>query len=306
MDPLEQEVPTTVPVDGSPEGTGSQATEPSAQAPEQPQPTGSTPVEGAEQSHSSQPSERPRASEFYKIRSLEKQIREMKDAMGRLGSTPQPTQKTSDTGAPPLNKEQMLKEYFEDPTGWTEKMLSRQLAELKKELLDKELPEVVNRQRQSEELKRTEQESLELLFPKDHSSPDEKLEDRVRRNPAKAKRLYEIMVENKLDVLSQTNPLSAAKITKMLYESELSTQKKPNPAAPKKGQMFSTATGTPPNGVGNTTPNLGALNQEMAKIERALENDGSLRYDDTFMAKRQTLKDARDKALRELAGGRGQ
>jgi hypothetical protein len=292
----ETQVVTTPPVEGSPEGTGSQAAVPTSQEAGQSQETGQAQVESREQSTSSQPSERPQASGFYQARKLEKQIRQLTEEISRLKQ--QPKQTTSEV-KPPSAEDQMA-EYFKNPVEFTKKQMQEMREVIRKELLEKELPEFIGRSESERENKRKEQEALELLFPKDSSKPNETLEERVRRDKVRTERIQQIIDEHGLNAL---DPKKGASLALMLYNQEVTARKPaPNPALPKKSQMGSTATGTPANGVGgNKTMTLQEIKAKNTQLDAALENDPSLKYSEKFIAEKAAVRLALTQRAEELS-----
>lgn len=286
----EETIVTTPSAEGSSAETGSQVAEPSLQEPAQSQSTDAPTVEGAEQSRSSPSPERPKASEFYEIRNLKKQVRQLSEQLSKMGSIGKP-EPSKPSGEPVADKDALYAEYFKDPIGFQERLLEKKI---------KALEDKYEKQASEIETQRAEQEALEILFPKDQSRPNEKLEDRIRRDIERGDAFKRIIEENGLGAL---HPVKQAKLAMVIYKDEQAAKKAPvNPAVPKKGQMASTATGTPVSGVGGLKAmNLNEVKAENKKMEEMLDHDPELRYDEKFVAKREALKSELHKRFAELS-----
>ncbi len=300
----DENVVTAQLVEGSPEGTGSQATEPAPQGSDQPQNTSQPQVEGTEQSTSRQAPARPKVSDFYEsrreVKELRSEIQQMNEQIRKMGlQQPAPTPKTAD--AAPTD-EQLLQEYFKNPIAFRKRELEQFWEELKKELREKEFPQLIEKRESERTYERNVQEALELLFPKNSSQPNEELADRIARDPGRAEKVKAVIKENKLDLID--DPKIQANIALKILSQEAKPVVKVNPAVPKKSQMGSTVTGTPANGVGGMkNMTLQEIRAQQKAQADALENNPSLRYDEKFIATQTQIHDALVKRASELTAG---
>lgn len=139
-----------------------------------------------------------------------------------------------------------------------------------------------------EETSRKHQEALEKLFPKTSPDSKETLEERIKKDPERAIRVKQLLIDSGLNELSKTNPDAAIKYA--LWE--LGEGPKPtNPTILKKALMGGVGTGNPGMGGKNAT-NEQDLRAENKKLSDQLDANPSLRQDVKFMERRaQVLTD---------------
>lgn len=131
----------------------------------------------------------------------------------------------------------------------------------------------------AEETSRKHQEALEKLFPKTSPESKESLEERINRDPERAMRIKELLIDSGLNELSKINPDKAVKYVLM----ELGEQTKPNPTVLKKNLMGGSGAGS---GGGSKASTTDSLLSEKNKINAQLDVNPALRFDEKFMARR--------------------
>ena len=304
---MEQTQVATLPAAGETEAKPvTQTTEQTSQGAVQPENVGTTSVGSSEQAASSKPSDRPKPSDFYftrkreqnRISNLESQIRQLNETIQKFGST---QAKPSEPVAP--SEDQMLDQYLKDPIGFQRKMMQDELARVRAEIREKDFPGLLENYRSVSEKERNELEALEMLFPKDNSNPNDPLEARMLKNAERTDRIKEILSKPSLAKLSVSDPKEAAELALLLYDKEVAARKQPvNPAAPKKAHLASTVTGNPSGHQGGAKKmTLEEIRAEDAKLNQMLENDSNLRHDDTFIAKKQAIKEQLLNRAKELS-----
>jgi hypothetical protein len=279
--------PATPVVESVPATPDSQVSEPAAQAVEPKQETTQLEVDKLEQPTSSPVAERAKPSDFYYVREKQKkldaQLREANQILAQLKKASQSSQQTSSAPTAPPSKDEMLKEFLSDPIGYQEKLL----AKARQEILERELPQILQRTESKRSYERNKQEGLELLFPKE--SPDSKasLEERVNSNPERTKRIMEIYEEYNLALLD--NPKKEAAVALQLLNAEkAATPAQPKPAIPKKGQLASTATGNISSG-GKKTMTMQEITASYARLKQELSDNPGLRNDPQYQQRRAAL-----------------
>lgn len=287
--------------------TPTQATVQTPQGAEQPQVTEHTQVGGNEnQTPSSKTSDRPKPSEYYfarkreqgRISNLEKQIANLTEIIQKSGS-----QQTKPSEAVTPSNDELLKQYLNDPIGFQQKMMQTELQRLRAEIREKDFPGLLENYRSVSEKERNELEALEMLFPKDNSNPNDPLEARMLKNAERTDRIKEILSRPSLAKLSVSDPKEAAELALLLYDKEVAARKQPvNPAAPKKAHLASTVTGNPSGHQGGAKKmTLEEIRAEDSKLNQMLDNDPNLRHDDTFIAKKQAIKEQLLNRAKELS-----
>lgn len=269
----------------------------------QPQETVSSPVETGQQPTSSSPTPRLKPSEHYEIRKLRNQLREQGEILRQLSSKNEEPKKS--VVEPVKSAKEMEDMYWKDPLNWAlerEKQLKSEF-ELSLKSLKDELPKYIESTKKAEAFKRQEQEALELLFPQDKTSPSESFEDRMTKDPIRLERINSIIVENKLSDYLDKNPKEASNIILNLYANKYpDTRLNINPSAPKKAQMVSTATSTPVQKGEKRAMTLDEIQKGLAELDRIVENDSKMRFDDSYIARKNTLKSELVKRYQELSG----
>lgn len=294
---MENDTLTAPPVEGSGEGTPSQATETTEQSGAQPQSTGVTEVDANVQSASSEASERPKASDFYRSRKEVQALRNMvQDLQKQIQAQAKP--QTSDV-VPPPKDDFNIDEFWKDPKSYQERREQVIREQIRREILEKDVPHILTQREQQISSQKREQEALELMFPVDSAKPGQSLEDRIKTNPERSQRIIEILQSKKLDILGQTAPKEAAELALMIYEREMSKNVQPrNPAAPKKGQLVSTATGVQTMG-GIKKMNYGEIKTKIDEMNRKMSENPEIRFDDKFVSERALLKEQLSKLAKE-------
>ena len=244
-------------------------------------------------------------SDFYRerqrVKRLESEISSMKEMLKSFQNQPASAVETK-----PKESSVNEKLYWENPIQYQkefEAKIRKEIGEtLRKEILEKDLPQFINETEQKKTLEREGREALELLLPTDKNSPNASLEERLNRHAARVERLNEIIRENGLEVLWDKSPKKATQLALRLFEVEtqaaMSAQR--NPAAPtSKGQMASTATGSP-NGGGVKVMTLNELKGKIEQQDKKLNENPDLRFEPQFQAERQSIKNELSKRFKEL------
>lgn len=142
------------------------------------------------------------------------------------------------------------------------------------------------------ESERKNQEALEKLFPKTSPDSKESLQERIAKDPERAMRIKEFLVESGLNEFSKINPDLAVEIAL----EKLGEKPKPNPTVLKKALMGSNGSGNP--GVGsNKGSNEADLLAEKNKLNTQLELNPSLRGDPKFIEQRTRVLEALEKLV---------
>src|SRR3990167_6016879 len=186
-----EEIIATLPVESVPAETGSQVSVPSVQTPEQRQETGQRQVETIEQPTPS-PVPMRKASDFYAERQrYRKRVESLEATLASMQKTFESIQnKTVETVPEKSIPQYDADEYFRDPVAFQlklqkqiEEKLQKKYEEQKKEILEKDFPEYIQRQEIEKEHLRKGQEALELIFPKGDSNKS--LTERILENTQK-------------------------------------------------------------------------------------------------------------------------
>lgn len=287
---------TTPPVEGVPEGTGSQGSEAAEQSAQQNQETGTAQVESPEQQASSKDEAR-KPSDYYRerdkyrrrVETLESTVNELRQMLSKP--------KTAAPSAPQVPEWLNLEQFWKDPTS----ILLRLKQEAKEEAIkeyESKFPEKIKEFEATKEHERNEQEALELLFPKTSPNSKETLSQRVAKDKARMEKIMEIMDTHKLDEFSKTHPIEAARLVVSLYEQEKAKARPANPNVLPKKLVGGAATGSPSTG-GKTMATLNEVRVEREKLEKELENNPDLRYDPTFKQRWDSVKSQYSKLSQE-------
>jgi len=293
---MADEQTTAPPVEGVTGTTpASQTTVPEAQAPAQPLETGQPKVDGVEQPASS-PQEEPRQpSDFYKsrersrrrIESLEDTIDSMQKQMATLTQPPPPVPQPFDNTR-----------FMENPEETLMQREVRLKEEIRKEIIEQELPRIQNEQNQE----RRKQEALELIFPKESFDSRVTLKDRANKNPEKLEAIQEILEAEGLNEMSIKNPVQAANIAIELYNgrNKKTVERVQNPAAIDK-KLMGNQTAVPQNtGGAIKVPTLTEVRAERESLEKEVEANPSLRQDPAWLERREKSKQNFVQLAREL------
>lgn len=137
------------------------------------------------------------------------------------------------------------------------------------------------------EVNRKHQEALEKLFPKTSPDSKESLQERISKDPERAMRIKEFLIESGLNEFSKINPDMAVEIALQ----RLGDPRKANPTVLKKTLMGGSGTGNP--GMGDKRSiSESDLRSENKKLSDQLSSNPSLRQDVKFMERRaQILSD---------------
>jgi len=318
---MEEPITTAPSVEGSPEGTGSQVADSSVQgetqADNQVQETDKPQVEGSGQQTSSEGAGRPKTSDFFHKREREKrrffeienQVKQLREQLQSLGSKQQ-------APAPPKPEEKLdydtFSKQFWDTKSSPDKFMFEYLQKMEKkiqenydnrikEFKEKDLMESLTQLERNKEFQREQQESLEVLFPKDEKNPNLTLEQRIEMSQDKLAKLDEIEKREGLTGMFERNPKQAVNLLMKLYNYEMANNKNPN--APKKSQMGSIVTGTPigrSGGKGSMT--LNEIMAEKSKLDRALDENPKIRFEPKFKEQRAKIIEMFEQREKELSG----
>ena len=294
---------TPQPGAGSGVETPPQATEPSttptgvAVEPQQP---GAGKVEPVNQTPTTPTPTRQKVSEFYqqrdKQRRLEAEVKILKDALTKLSEQPKPTVEAK----PEKTREEILNDFYKDPLGYHEKAVSelkKEIAQLKQDILDKELPAFMDKRKSADESKQKEEAALEILFPKGNSNLG--IDERIEANQERAKGIMEIFKRFGLNAASSENPIAVAEAVLKLYDIENKSATPNNPNVPRKAQMASTAAGVPGGGQGGAkVENIPELRAESEKLKLQIGANPELRLDEKFMERYHYINTAMGRAVK--------
>lgn len=254
---------TTIPDQGSPEGTGSQPTEPISQETAQPELTGQRQVETMESQPTSQPQKR-EVSNFYrdrqKIRNLENLVKEMNSKIQQLSN---PQQKPIEAKPVPTEAD-----FYKDPLG-TMTQVMKDLARQETESIKKSFAE---EQTQAQKAKAS-QEVEKMILAKSKEFNDPNFFDN----------LAEIVDNYGLSHWAEKDPVAATKAAINLYSEKKGNGIQRTPLVATKAAMASTASGTPPTA---QTPSIA----DAQKLFDELQKDPSLANDEGFMKRWNTIK----------------
>ena len=297
---MEEPNPTQVASQQVVEGSGVLNTPPqeTAENPQGNQPPQETPpaqVENGAQPASSTEGARPLApSEHFEIRKLRNQMREsMAQMERRQNEFLQSLQKAAASPAPQrptLDTDKLLTDpaYLDSYLAERDKRLKD---EWKTEVLEKELPQTMDKYENKKNIERQEQEALELIFPKSPANQQESFEERRDKDPFKRDAIFQIFQQYNLDNIP---PKNAAALALKLYETDYKPKLR-SPNAPSKAQMASTATGNPIGGVQPLNPQ--DINRELADMNYKAGTNPALMNDANFRKRWDSLTEQANKIL---------
>ena len=289
-----EEVITAPPTEGSPAETGLQPTAPISQEPAQPEKQGEVQVENPEsQATSKQPErQRPPVSFYAKQRREQEERRVLKETVQKLNEKIDQFQKQSSVvpAKPEISKEEQFQRFWKEGPDYIERLLKEQQERYEQRLKDFEengVPKILESRESMRSKEMQKQEAWDVLFPK--SSPDsrETMQERVQKDPQRAQRLEEIIREQGLDDVAESDPLKVARIATRIYALENPSSPARNPLAPKKSQMASTSSGTPPGGGKMNTAN--GIVEKYQQMRERLNGDPSLLQNEQFKNEWDTL-----------------
>lgn len=267
-------------VEGVSEGTESQGSAPASQDVAQNQSTVEPQVESVQPQATRQDAGRPRASDFYKIRQLEKMYRDLNDKYTQL------SQVKTESPAPAKESPVDPKDFYEKPVDWLLKREKQLREEITKDIFEKRFPELLDKsltQRdQAQGFKKQSQEALELMFPKTSPTSNEPLEARMWKDESKAQRMVQLLRDTGLDKLSESEPVKAANLALELYAIRYPAEKPRSQNAIKKTQMGSTATGSPIGG-GQKMPTIQELQTKQEELMKKMSDKPEVRFDENFL-----------------------
>lgn len=292
--PTEEAVTTQPPESVSTPNVEPQAPAPSSQEPAQAQEGGSGQVETSQQQPSSQEPARPRPSDYYNSRKMERtireqsnQIRQMAEMIQQIVNQQKPA--VSDSGQP--SKQIDPNEFWNDPIAFQQRREAQLREEIRKELLS-EIPKTYEQIQSQERQTRNEQEALELIFPKSADSPNgESWRERALKDPQKMEMIEHILSENGLNEFSKTHPIEAARIAVRIYNDELKAikQKTQNPNQIPKALVGGKPSGNPTIG-GTKMTTLKEVKAEIVRMEEELDKNPNLRHDPAFKQRQTAVK----------------
>lgn len=134
------------------------------------------------------------------------------------------------------------------------------------------------------ETERKHQEALEKLFPKTSPDSNETLQQRIAKDPERARRIKDFLIESGLNEFSKVNPELAVEIALQ----KMGEKPKANPTILKKGLMGGNGTGNPGMGEKRSVGEQD-LRAENKKINDQLDANPALRFDEKFMERRRQV-----------------
>lgn len=308
MDPLKDQEITTPSAEGTPAEPGAQETVPGAQVPEQPQDAGQIAVDNPGQPTSSEPpAARPKSSEFYLLRQMKKNNAELLQRISRLEQ-----ERATPPAAPAKNEfdqEALERLKIEDPFKYMD-LREKQIEEKfnqRLEMIKQELPANIQQLEARKEFIKKEQEALEKLFPKDPGNTEnEEISERLARDPERARRIQNIIVDYGLAAALQTNPDRAANGIMEIYERKYprTPQGAPaNPAAPSKQQLGSIAGGRATDSTQNPKKSLADVQSELNKLgEVAAKEPWRIAGDPEYQKKKVALESQYNALFKVMSG----
>lgn len=278
---MDTEILTAPAVEGNTGETVSPEAQPDAQAPAEPQETAPVQVENGSNQPQVPDATRRKPSDYYRERQT---IRELKQEVEALRKWRE-EQATLSTKNQPVAPE--VPDF--DPQHFSPEHKRILLAREKalRDAYDAKFAQYEQRftslqeNKQQAEVERKHQEALEKLFPKTSPESNETLQQRIAKDPERAQRIKEFLLESGLNEFSKVNPELAVEIALQ----KLGEKTRPNPTILKKGLMGGNGTGNPAMGEKRSTSEQDLIS-EKNKINSQLEANPSLRYDQKFMERR--------------------
>lgn len=279
---------TTQPAEGVPGQTpGSQVPPSTPQGSTTEQTAGPTEVDSQAQRDTSKEGARP--SDFYRDRKMGKRMTSIENAILDI----QEGLKTIRQPSVPSQPQQQpfdSDKFLTDPEAILREREAKVREDTRRELLEKDVPELLKQQEQVSKAERQKQEALELLFPKSSPSAIESLEQRVRKNPERTAEIELILEESGLEEYAKINPKHAAQLTLQELDKRIAARRPQNPNVINKGLMGGTGTGGQVPG-GKTMPTLAELQAQRRALDAELEKNSFLMNDPEFQKKRALIKE---------------
>ena len=291
------EVLTTTTVEGSAPESAPQEAVPvpsETQGTEQSQTTVQTQVESPESKATSHPPERPKPpTSFYaKQRREKEEMRRLMETVNKMSEELKTlkTKPSDEKAKPELSDEEEEREFWaKGPKYHKQKIaeLEEKFEQKLKELREKGIKEVLSESKSEEVKERNRQEAMDMLFPK--SSPDSKetMDERINRDPKRKEAIDQIGQKFGLAEMLREDPVGAASIALEMYRLMNPTEPPRSALAPKKSQMSSNSSGTPPGGSKMNTPN--DLKAKFEQMQERLSNDPALFQNEAFKNEWETL-----------------
>lgn len=280
--PEDIEVATQPEAGGSPNGE-SQAQSIEGQPSETQQNPGQAQVEGTESQAPSQVAGGgQKASQFYQQRNRDKQtIRELQRQIEEIKSLVQQQKPSATQSQPKAPTQDRNKEFWDsllvDPRGSLEQLI--------KEVASQEVPKIAKSVYAEGSLERQWQDAEKLITSNEaYKRSGQEFIDAIKD------------IRDRYEIHRWVNdePLRATQLAIDIYHQEHKVQQQPqaqtrpvNPNAPKKGQMVSTATGSPAMTGG---PNKDALLAELRNMQKQLVDNIELRNDPKFKERLEAIK----------------
>ena len=214
---------------------------------------------------------------------MERRQNEFLQSLQKAAASPAPQRPTLDT-------DKLLTDpaYLDSYLAERDKRLKD---EWKTEVLEKELPQTMDKYENKKNIERQEQEALELIFPKSPANQQESFEERRDKDPFKRDAIFQIFQQYNLDNIP---PKNAAALALKLYETDYKPKLR-SPNAPSKAQMASTATGNPIGGVQPLNPQ--DINRELADMNYKAGTNPALMNDANFRKRWDSLTEQANKIL---------
>lgn len=296
-----EETITTEPASGGSEGTESQATPPTTseqQVTGESQKQGESQVETPESQATSKPAERPPERKrppvsFYAQQRREREERKwLTESVRQLMEKFDKLQETNTSSARPkqteISEEDLWKDFWSKGPKFVQQQIEDVMNQRFKELTDKVIPQTLE-SRDAERVKEfRKQEAWDMLFPKSSPNSTETIEERVHRDPKRAEAIVQIIEKYGLNKMAENDPVGAATVATEMYRLMNPAEPAKTPLAPKKSQMGSTSSGSPPGGSKMET--LASLRAKYDEMMEKLRNEPTLLQNDAFKNEWETIR----------------
>lgn len=299
----EIEVLTPTPVEGISAEPETQVTEPTSKDADQLQNTGQTEVDSSDNKTSSEPAERPKASDFYLLRKTRKELNELKEQNRMILERLQQQNKNSSVASSnELTPESIEQLKQTDPIKWVEVRDAQIRQEI--ETFKNNLPSQIQQIRESEKFVNEEQEALNKLFPKSSNDADEDLDYRMQQDTVRTKHIQSIINNYGLSDSLNRNPVKTANAILLIYENTVKSQNQTpvNPSAPKKSQLMNPSSGKASSTNVSSSKSLNEILTELDKMNLAVQSDPSLINDDEYKKSRSSLNAKYNEIYKQMLG----
>lgn len=273
--------------------TAAPETQPTTQVADEPQSTNTAPVETSNNAPQVTEPSRRKPSDYYRERQT---IRELKETVASL------QKRMEERAALPEKKPDTQNVPDFDPAHFSPEhkriLLAREQA--LRDAYDAKVAQIEQKlngwqeSKANEVVERKHQEALEKLFPKSSPDSNETLEQRIKKDPERAMRIKEFLVESGLNEFSKVNPELAVEIALQ----KLGEKPKANPTVLKKNLMGGAATGNPGMGEKRSVSEQD-LRAENRKLSDQLSANPSLRQDVKFMERRAQILGDLERLVKE-------